>query len=78
MKTRKSAEPTITRDLTPERTAYPHCGWPMWADYVNRRTIHALAGVTRLNLTVRRCRTADCAGYKKPVRGRGFIHVATP
>lgn len=78
MKTAKSAEPTITRDLTPERTACPHCGRPMWADYAARRTVHTLAGVTRLNLTVRRCRNADCAGYKKPYRPEGEGAVALP
>ena len=74
----KSAEPTITRDRTPERTACPHCGRPMWADYAARRTVHTLAGVTRLNLTVRRCRTAGCAGYKKPYRPEGEGSVALP
>jgi len=36
----KTAEPSITRDLTPERTACPHCGHPARADYTNRRTVH--------------------------------------
>src|SRR4051812_19940832 len=31
MKKAKAADPTITRDLTPERAACPHCGRPMWA-----------------------------------------------
>ena len=78
MKTRKAAEPTITRDLTPERTACPHCGRPMWADYANRRTVHTLAGVTRLNLTVRRCRNADCGAYKRPYRPEAEGAVALP
>lgn len=78
MKTAKTAEPTITRDLTPERTACPHCARPMWAEYTARRTIHALAGVTRLNLTVRRCRDAACAGYKKPFRPEAEGAVALP
>lgn len=78
MKTAKSAEPTITRDLTPERTACPQCGRPMWAEYTARRTIHALAGVTRLNRTVRRCRTTACAGYKKPYRPEAEGAVALP
>ena len=78
MKTRKAAEPTITRDLTPERTDCPHCGRPMWADYANRRTVHTLAGVTRLNLTVRRCQTAGCAAYKKPYRPEAEGAVALP
>ena len=65
-KTAKSAEPTITRDLTPERTACPHCGGPMRADYANRRTVHTLAGVTRLHLTIRRCHAPGCAAHKRP------------
>ena len=78
MKTAKSAEPTITHDLTPDRTACARCGRPMWADYAARRTVHTLAGVTRLNLTVRRCRTADCAGYKKPYRPEAEGSFALP
>jgi hypothetical protein len=57
----KSAEPTITRDPTPERPACPHCGRPMRADSANRRTVHTLSGVTRLNLTIRRCHSPACA-----------------
>jgi hypothetical protein len=68
MKKAKTAEPTLTHDLTPERTDCPHCGQLMWADYTNRRTIHTLVGVTRLNLTIRRCRNAGCQAYKKPYR----------
>jgi hypothetical protein len=67
-KTAKSAEPTITRDLTPDRTDCPHCGGPMTADYANRRTVHTLAGVTRLNLTIRRCHAPGCAAHKRPYR----------
>jgi hypothetical protein len=77
-KTAKSAEPTITRDLTPERTACPHCGRPMRADYANRRTIHTLAGVTRLNLTIRRCHSPACAAYKTPYRPEAEGAVALP
>lgn len=78
MKTAKTAEPTITRDLTPGRTACLHCGRLMWAEHIARRTIHTLAGVTRLNLTVRRCRTAACAGYKKPYRPEAEGAVTLP
>ena len=78
MKTAKIAEPTITRDLAPDRTACPHCGRLMWAEYTARRTVHTLAGVTRLNLTVRRCRNAACAGYKKPYRPEAEGRVALP
>ena len=68
MKTAKTAGPTITHDLTPERTDCPHCVRPMTADYANRRTLHTLAGVTRLNLTIRRCHNTACAAHKRPYR----------
>jgi transposase-like protein len=78
MKTAKAAEPTITRDLTPGRALCPHCCRPMWADYANRRTIHTLAGVTRLNLTIRRCRNPACAAFKKPYRPEAEGSFALP
>ena len=78
MKTAKTAEPTITHNLTPDRTNCPQCGQPMIADYANRRTLHTLAGVTRLNLTIRRCRHAACARYKKPYRPEAEGSFALP
>ena len=77
-KTAKTAEPAITRDLAPERTACPHCGHPARADYANRRTVHTLAGVTRLNLTIRRCHSAVCPAYKKPYRPEAEGSLALP
>ena len=77
-KTAKSAEPTITRDLTPDRTTCPHCGRPMTADYANRRTVHTLAGVTRLHLTIRRCHDPGCAAHKRPYRPEAEGSVALP
>ena len=77
-KTAKSAEPTITRDLTPDRTTCPHCGGPLRADYANRRTVHTLAGVTRLNLTIRRCHAPTCVAHKKPYRPEAEGAVALP
>ena len=77
-KTAKTAEPTITRDLAPERTDCPHCGHPARADYTNRRTVHTLSGVTRLNLLVRRCHSAVCPAYKKPYRPEAEGSLALP
>ena len=74
MKTAKTAEPTIT----PDRTACPHCGRPMTADYTNRRTIHTLAGVTRLHLTIRRCHHAGCSARKRPYRPEAEGRFALP
>ena len=78
MKTAKQAPPTIVRDLTPERSACPLCGGPMTADYTNRRTVHTLAGVTRLNLTVRRCHAPTCPALKRPYRPEAEGAVALP
>jgi Transposase, Mutator family len=77
-KAAKATPPTITRDLTPERTACPHCGRPMTADYANRRTVHTPAGVARLHLTIRRCRLPACTAYKKPYRPEAEGAVALP
>ncbi len=77
-KTAKSAEPTITRALTPDRTTCPHCGGPIRADYANRRTVHTLAGVTRLTLTIRRCHHAPCPAHKRPYRPEAEGAVALP
>lgn len=74
----KTAEPTIIRDLTPEQTDCPHCGHLARADYANRRTVHTLAGVTRLNLTIRRCHRSACTAYKKPYRPEAEGSVALP
>jgi hypothetical protein len=50
----------------------------MRADYTNRRTITTLVGVARLNLTIRRCRNAECAAYKRPYRPEAEGRFALP
>jgi transposase-like protein len=77
-KTAKSAEPTVFRDLNPDRITCPHCGGPLRADYANRRTVHTLAGVTRLTLTIRRCHRAACVAHKRPYRPEAEGGVALP
>ena len=74
----KTAVPTVTGDLAPERTHCPHCERPLRADYANHRTIHTLEGVTRLNLTIRRCHHAPCSAYKWPYRPEAEGGVALP
>src|SRR5262249_27606489 len=71
-------EPTITKDLSPRRTCCPHCGKRMRADYANRRTIATLAGLTRLNLTIRRCHNAACAALRRPYRPEAEGRFALP
>jgi hypothetical protein len=77
-KAAKGLEPTVTHDLTPRRTSCPHCGRYMRADYTSRRTLATLAGVARLNLTVRRCRNAGCPAHKRPYRPEAEGRFALP
>src|SRR5829696_1885829 len=76
-KTAKPA-PTIHQDLKPLRTDCPACGWLMHADYTNDRTVTTLAGVTRLNLTIRRCPNAACPAFHRPYRPEAEGRFALP
>lgn len=77
-KTAKRLTPTITHDLTPQRTACPHCSGHLRADYTNRRTLTTLAGVTRLNLAIRRCRNERCEAVRRPYRPEAEGRFALP
>jgi hypothetical protein len=77
-KTAKAIEPTITHELTPERTTCPHCNGHLPADYTNRRTLHTLVGITRLTLGIRRCHNAACRAHKKPYRPEAEGALALP
>jgi hypothetical protein len=50
----------------------------MWSDYTNRRTLATLDGLTRLNLTVRRCHNAGCAAHLRPYRPEAEGRFALP
>src|SRR5262245_19374160 len=71
-------EPSLTQDLSPLRTDCPHCGRLTWADYTSRRTVATLAGLTRLNLTVRRCHNPDCQAHLRPCRPEAEGRIALP
>jgi hypothetical protein len=71
-------EPTVTQDLSPLRTDCPHCGRLTWADYTGRRTVATLAGLTRLNLTVRRCHNPGCEAHLRPLRPEAEGKIALP
>jgi Transposase, Mutator family len=77
-KTVSRPEPTITHDLRPLRSDCPHCGRLMWADYCNRRTVATLAGLTRLNLAIRRCPNPDCPAYRRAYRPEAEGRFALP
>jgi hypothetical protein len=64
-------QPTIIKDLTPQRQNCPACSQRMWLDYTNDRTLVTLAGCMRLNLAIRRCHNRDCPGYLRPYRPEG-------
>ena len=74
----KPSEPTITRDLHPSGPPASTAAGPCRADYANHRTLHTLAGVTRLNLTIRRCRNPACPAHKKPYRPEAEGSFALP
>jgi hypothetical protein len=50
----------------------------MRADYTNRRALTTLAGVVRLNLTIRRCRNPDCRAHRRPYRPEAEGSFALP
>lgn len=77
-KSAKHLTPTVTHDLTPERTTCLDCGRHLRADYTNRRTVATLNGVTRLNLTVRRCRNSACVAARRPYRPEAEGRFALP
>jgi hypothetical protein len=70
--------PTLTHDLVPERITCLDCGHHLRADYTNRRTLATLGGVTRLNLTIRRCRNEQCPAVRKPYRPEAEGRFALP
>ena len=71
-------QPSLTQDLSPLSSDCSHCGRLMWADYENRRTVATLAGLTRLNLTVRRCHNTDCSAHLRPYRPEAEGKIALP
>jgi hypothetical protein len=77
-KTATRPQPTVVKDLRPLRSTCPACGQRLWADYVNRRTVATLQGLTRLHLTVRRCHTAACPAHRRPYRPEAEGRFALP
>src|SRR5258705_269941 len=64
---RRGSRPAAThaRVLSPERTRCLVCGGPLWVAYHKQRSVVALAGLWRLTLRVRTCRTPTCAQYHR-------------
>src|SRR6516165_8246039 len=77
-KTACRPQPTIFKDLSPQRHNCPACGRRMWLDYTNRRTLVTLAGCTRLNLAIRRCHHRGCGAHLRPYRPEAEGRFALP
>jgi hypothetical protein len=77
-KTACRPQPTIFKDLSPQRQNCPACGQRMWLDYTNHRTLVTLAGCARLNLAIRRCHSRRCCRYLRPYRPEGEGRFALP
>lgn len=77
-RTGRRGQPSIVKDLAPLRSNCPACGQRMGRDYTNRRTLAALAGLTRLHLAIRRCHTPACPRYLRPFRPEAEGRFALP
>jgi hypothetical protein len=74
----RPGEPVHRYDLQPRRQNCVACGHGLWADYTNHRTFVTLAGLTRLNLTIRRCPQRTCTAYHRPYRPEAEGRFALP
>jgi hypothetical protein len=77
-KTARQGEPSVVKDLVPQRCICPDCGARMWLDYTNRRAVVTLTGVTRLNLAIRRCHNRACPRHLRPFRPEAEGRLALP
>ena len=77
-KTACRTQPTIYKDLAPQRQNCAACGRRMWLDYTNHRTLVTLAGCTRLNLAIRRCHNRECPRHLSPYRPESEGRLALP
>jgi hypothetical protein len=78
MRTRARPRATRAQTLTPILTACPVCQHPLYADYVSRRTVTTLDGVTRLTVHVRRCHNHACSRHRRPYHPEAEPHFALP
>jgi hypothetical protein len=77
-KTACRPQPTIIKDLAPQRQNCPACGQRMWLDYTNHRTVVTLQGCTRLHLAIRRCHHQACRRHLRPYRPEAEGRFALP
>jgi hypothetical protein len=71
-------EPTIRKQLKPQRRYCPTCGRRMWIHHDNRRVVVTLDEVVELTLKVRWCVNASCEGYHRPYRPESEGRWALP
>jgi mutator family transposase len=77
-KTACRPQPTLFKDLSPQRQNCPACSQRMWLDYSNHRTLVTLKGCTRLNLAIRRCHNRGCDRHLRPYRPEAEGRFALP
>ena len=77
-KTACRPQPTIFKDLSPQRQNCPSCGQRMWLDYTNHRTLVTLQGCARLSLAIRRCHNHSCCRHLQPYRPEAEGRFALP
>jgi len=70
--------PTAEHVLAPATTTCVACGYRLYPDYSNFRTITTLTGVTRYTLRIRRCRHAPCDLFTVPFRPEAEGRLALP
>src|SRR5947209_11893503 len=78
MRKRPRPRPDRALTLTPITVHCPECLHRTHADYNNFRTVTTLDGVTRMTLTIRRCRNPQCPRFLRPYRPEAEPHFALP
>src|SRR3954463_6382237 len=68
MRKRPRPRPDRALSLAPIVHDCAECQHHTHADYKNYRTVTTLDGVTRLTLTIRRCRNPECPRFLRPYR----------
>src|SRR3954451_15043399 len=78
MRTRPRPRPDRALSLAPIARDCAECQHHTHADYKNFRTVTTLDGVTRLTLTIRRCRNPECPRFLRPYRPEAEARLALP
>src|SRR3954464_11404066 len=78
MRNRPRPRPDRALTLAPITLDCPECQHRTHADYNNFRTVTTLDGVTRLTLTIPRCRNPERPRFLRPYRPEAEARLALP